>query len=54
LKNNLIELKLGKQQTEKLKKTISKCLKEFEANLSKYLTEKDRLETGENEENQAI
>ena len=54
LKNNLIELKLGKQQTEKLKKTISKCLKEFEANLSKYLTEKDRLEQGENEENQAI
>ena len=54
LKNNLIQLKLGKQQNEKLKKSIQSCIKEFEKNLQKYLTEKDKLETGENEENQAI
>lgn len=53
LKNNLIQLKLGKQQNEKLKKSIQSCIKEFEKNLQKYLTEKDRQETGENEENQA-
>ena len=46
LKNNLIQLKLGKQQTDKLKKTISSCIKTFESSLQKYLQEKDRLEQG--------
>ena len=55
LKNALIQLKLSKQQNEKLKKIIAKSIKEFQNNLKKYLTEKDKLETGgDNEENQAI
>lgn len=54
LKNSLIELKLPKEKNEKLKKIIAKSIKEFQQNLSKYLQEKDRLETGENEENQTI
>ena len=46
LKNNLIELKLSKEKNEKLKKIIAKSIKEFQNNLKKYLTEKDRLEQG--------
>lgn len=52
LKNSLIELKLPKEKNEKLKKIIAKSIKEFQNNLQKYLQEKDKQETGENEDNQ--
>lgn len=54
LKNSLIQLKLSKEKNEKLKKIIAKSIKEFQEKLRKYLQEKDRQETGgDDEENKA-
>ena len=53
IKNLIIQLKLSKDNNNKFKRIFADCIKNFEINLKKYLSEADKKELEQNEDNQA-
>lgn len=49
IKNLIIQLKLSRQNNNKFKRIFAQCIKKFEINLKKYLSEADKKELEQNE-----
>lgn len=52
IKNLIIDLKLSKENNQRFKRIFAECIKKFETNLKKYLSEADKKELEQNEVNQ--
>ena len=51
IKSLIIELKLSRENNNRFKKIFAECLKKFEGSLKKYLSEADKKELQQNEDN---
>ena len=49
VKNLIVDLKLSKENNQKFKRIFADCIKKFEINLKKYLSEADKKELQQNE-----